>query len=78
MMLVYWVYLVYEVAQASSLHHVRRCRLEACVTWEALLNGHFESLLILHKSSGSLGKTKKIIYPSELLFFLYVSLSERK
>jgi len=25
-----------------------------------------------------LGKTKKIIYPSELFFFLYVSLSERK
>ena len=26
----------------------------------------------------TLGKTKKIIYPSELFFFLYVSLSERK
>jgi len=34
--------------------------------------------LIIISLTYYLGKTKKIIYPSELFFFSYVSLSERK
>jgi len=44
-----------------------------------LSNGkYFCTIFVKIKNKQKLGKTKKIIYPSELFFFLYVSFSERK